>query len=97
MRAQVCGGETDLLSEAIAPRHRSQNRIFTTKHRCCSCEIAFLDRLANRGAADDFAIRFHGRHADNFEMELRAEFLEKLEIPTAISSERPFMSNANFS
>ena len=38
----------------------------------------------------------HRRNSNDVEVELRPEFLEQLEIATAIFSKRPFVPDANF-
>src|SRR5207249_7017475 len=52
--------------------------------------------LSNCRAAHDFAVNFHGRNSDHIEAELSAKLFEKIQIAAPASSERPFMSDANF-
>src|ERR1700682_329459 len=58
-------------------------------------KISFFDGLPDGGAADDVAIRRYRRNADDIEIEPRAEFLEKIEIPGPAFAERPFVADAN--
>ena len=75
VRAEVRRWETKFLSEIIAARHRSQNRIFTTQHRCCFREVSGFNGSANCRAADDFAVYLHRFHADDVEAVDFAELL----------------------
>src|SRR6266699_3845342 len=65
VRAQVRSRKPDLLSEIVAARHGSKDRVFTTEHLRGLSEVAFLDRLPDCRAADDRIVYFHGWNSNN--------------------------------
>ena len=95
MRAQVRGREPDFFSEIVAMRHRAEDGVFATEHLSGFCKITFFHRPADRGTTDDRSVYFHRRNANYFEIGLGTEFFQKIEIPAAIFSERPFVANAD--
>ena len=55
-----------------------------------------LDRASDRCAAHNFAVNAHRWNPNNIEVKLFAKLRKQSEISTAISSEGPFVSDANF-
>src|SRR5207244_12483826 len=96
VRAYVCRRKPNFFSKIVPVRHRSENRVFTTKHFSSFREVAFFDRVSNRCAAHDHAVYLDRWNPYDVEIKLRPKFFEKIEIAPAIFPERPFMTDTDF-
>ena len=96
MRAEIRRRKAELAAEAVAFDDRAEHRYSRPSSRaaCARSPVSTAARIS--GAADDFAIDLHRRHADFVEAELIAQALQQREIAGAIPSETPFVSDADF-
>ncbi len=97
MSAQIRRRESDLFPETFTAHDRAKDSVLMAQHLGRLREVTRFDSVADRRAAHGLAVRErNGGNSNDVEVELRAQLPEKGKISAPVFSERPFMSDTDF-
>src|SRR4029079_879837 len=97
MSAQIRRWKSDLFRETCTVHDRAKDSVLMAQHLGRLREVTSFDSATDRRAAHGLAVRErNGGNSNDVEVELRAQLPEKGKISAPVFSERPFMSDTDF-